>query len=180
MRGVKSQLLTIICKHCGISFTLREAQVKKCRSGERKFCSVACFQASSSAIGFRSRGVSKSNEWKIKVSAILSGLPEASFWNGGLWGNKEYVSWKKNERWRKLRANGGSHTFDEWVELKKRSKMSCVYCLKTEPKIKLVKDHILPVSRGGSDDIENIQPLCRGCNAKKYNKLEEKLHVIMY
>ena len=28
-------------------------------------------------------------------------------------------------------------------------------------------DHILPLSRGGTDDLDNLQFLCRSCNSKK-------------
>jgi hypothetical protein len=28
-------------------------------------------------------------------------------------------------------------------------------------------DHIVPVARGGTDDLENLQTLCRDCNIKK-------------
>lgn len=34
-------------------------------------------------------------------------------------------------------------------------------------------DHIKPKSLGGSYDIENLDPMCTGCNSKKSNKWEE-------
>lgn len=40
-------------------------------------------------------------------------------------------------------------------------------CLCCGEKLKLEADHIVPLARGGSDDISNIQPLCRNCNAQK-------------
>jgi|GEM_PF-3021874 len=36
----------------------------------------------------------------------------------------------------------------------------------------LTLDHIFPASRGGSNNLRNLQGLCNGCNAKKGNKLD--------
>lgn len=45
-----------------------------------------------------------------------------------------------------------------------RDEYRCVHCAATEP---LSIDHIYPWSRGGSDDPDNLQTLCRPCNSKK-------------
>ncbi|HWU23253.1 MAG TPA: HNH endonuclease [Nocardioides sp.] len=34
----------------------------------------------------------------------------------------------------------------------------------------LTADHVVPKARGGSDDPENIQVLCRGCNSRKHSR----------
>lgn len=46
----------------------------------------------------------------------------------------------------------------------KRDGHRCVVCAATE---KLEIDHIIPVSRGGTSQIGNLQVLCRSCNRKK-------------
>lgn len=32
------------------------------------------------------------------------------------------------------------------------------------------KDHIVPISRGGTNEPGNLQPACRECNASKHNR----------
>lgn len=44
-------------------------------------------------------------------------------------------------------------------------------CVKCNSKSNLEFDHIIPVSKGGANSINNIQILCRTCNRKKSNKI---------
>lgn len=43
----------------------------------------------------------------------------------------------------------------------------CWICLSTE---NLSVDHIIPVTRGGTNDISNLTTLCKSCNSSKGNK----------
>jgi hypothetical protein len=47
----------------------------------------------------------------------------------------------------------------------------CAACGSTN---NLVVDHVIPIARGGSCDIENLQPLCQLCNISKGQKLPEE------
>jgi 5-methylcytosine-specific restriction endonuclease McrA len=85
--------------------------------------------------------------------------------------NLEHRRWIKNKRNRDKRSVSGSHTFGEWEDLKAKYNWTCPRCKKQEPVIKLTQDHIIPVSKGGSDNIENIQPLCQKCNSWKMTKI---------
>ncbi len=62
---------------------------------------------------------------------------------------------------------GGSYTKEEWEALKKKHKNKCLRCKKSK---KLTPDHVVPISKDGSSNIENIQPLCQPCNSQKGSK----------
>lgn len=88
----------------------------------------------------------------------------------------EYLA-KKNVRWHKRRArvrgNGGTHTLAEWENLKGQYDNKCAICKEAK---KLTKDHVLPIHLGGSNAIDNIQPLCQSCNSRKGRMPPAKLH----
>ena len=101
--------------------------------------------------------------------------PEFSGKNHPNWKGGYENKLKKNmERYLAKKNVGGSHTLGDWQTLKAQYNWTCPACLKKEPNIVLTEDHIIPISRGGSDNIENIQPLCRSCNSSKYNKIIKK------
>jgi 5-methylcytosine-specific restriction endonuclease McrA len=71
-------------------------------------------------------------------------------------------------RARKIATEDGTVTAKVYKRLKK---MPCVVCGSSE---KIEVDHILPLSRGGAHSINNLQPLCRFCNASKGSKTMEE------
>jgi len=48
-----------------------------------------------------------------------------------------------------------------------RDKFQCQSCGKKIEETPLNVDHIIPLAKGGSNDISNLQTLCRLCNQKK-------------
>lgn len=55
-------------------------------------------------------------------------------------------------------------------EVFKRDGYKCVECNKDKEETTLHADHILPVSQGGADELENLQTLCQACNFAKSNR----------
>lgn len=61
----------------------------------------------------------------------------------------------------------GSHTKNEWLAILNRFGRRCLRCGSTE---RITKDHVKPLARGGSDNADNLQPLCQRCNSWKHTK----------
>lgn len=55
-------------------------------------------------------------------------------------------------------------------EIFKRDNFTCRYCGRKSPEVVLELDHIIPVSKGGTDDPINLTTSCFACNSGKSDK----------
>ena len=100
-----------------------------------------------------------------KTNSMYGKIPHN--WMGGATNLKaRKVIYQQNREARK-RLNGGAISLSEWNTLKHEAGYTCLACKRVEPEIKLTIDHITPISMGGRNDVENIQPLCFSCNSSK-------------
>ncbi|UKP00137.1 HNH endonuclease [Nostoc sp. UHCC 0870] len=55
-----------------------------------------------------------------------------------------------------------------------RDKYQCQSCGKIAAEIDLTIDHIIPLARGGENDISNLHTLCFTCNQRKTDKIDHR------
>ena len=118
-------------------------------------------------------GKKHSEESKAKMRKAQSKENNARWLGGISVGTNEakYRSFYVRMREVKKKGNGGSHTLVEWDALKKFYNHICLCCKQAEPLIVLTEDHIIPIRLGGTNNIDNIQPLCQSCNSIKWTKV---------
>lgn len=113
------------------------------------------------------KGVKLSLEHRLKMSVARRNYLAISGFNYSFKEKDILRRDRKATRRERIKKYGGLHSVSEWENLKLLYDFTCPCCHKKEPKIKLTRDHILPLSNGGTNDIENIQPLCVKCNSTK-------------
>lgn len=64
---------------------------------------------------------------------------------------------------------GGVISDVEWERLLETHNYTCLCCGRND--VKLTLDHVIPLSKGGRNVIENVQPLCGSCNSSKGAKI---------
>lgn len=76
----------------------------------------------------------------------------------------KYTEYKRVRRARKANNSDVHFSQEEFVALCDIYNNKCLGCGSTD---RLEADHVVSLKSGGPDGIDNIQPLCRICNAKK-------------
>ncbi len=83
----------------------------------------------------------------------------------------------------RLQGADGTYTRDQWEALVQHYP-HCPMCKRlwndiptlTSGASVITVDHIMPLSKGGSNHIENLQPLCYSCNSKKGAKVLSRIY----
>ena len=56
------------------------------------------------------------------------------------------------------------------MDVLRRDSSQCVCCGRKPPEVSLEVDHVIPFSKGGGNDLSNLQALCFDCNRGKSNR----------
>lgn len=104
----------------------------------------------------------QSRTWRTSNAAARKGYLRA--WHAA---NPDARATYSSQRRARRRGAPGTHTTQEWREKVALFAGCCIYCGEAKP---LVRDHNVPLIRGGTNDITNILPSCRSCNLRKHTK----------
>jgi len=140
---------TRTCKRCGTLFSTPKSRIEK---GRGVYCSPQCYWVD------------------MEVPEALQKVARREYVRKYRREHPEWAAAVKHRR-RVAESSSGHFTAREWAAVKVRQNHQCAACGKSAPEIKLTVDHIIPISKGGSNNIDNIQGLCRSCNSRKHNRM---------
>jgi len=131
-----------VCVFCGKIFHPNQ------RTKPNKFCSHKCHS--------ESRRISPEDFKRHRLEYTRKYRKE----------NPEWVQALKSKYRAKDIGAPGQFTANDFISIKRKQGFRCAMC---GQKKKLSVDHIIPLSRGGSNFPENIQALCISCNVSKFD-----------
>lgn len=103
---------------------------------------------------------------KLQAKKWSSNNPERVKANNKAWvkANPDRHKAAIAKRRAKKKETGDSFSSEEWSTLCFACNYECLSCTQRKP---LVPDHVVPLAKGGTSWLYNIQPLCNSCNSKK-------------
>ena len=171
-----------ICKSCKTKYVLDRQQTPKgkaiARAASQKYRQAnrdkVLKQYKSYYYANRDKRINQSKVWR-QANKDRKAKYQKSYYQTPA-GKAAMKAGNQNRRAAKLQ-NGGKHTGAELLALFDLQSGACPYCntkLYKSGNNKFHIDHVMPLSKGGSNDISNIQLLCPKCNLSKHDKLPEE------
>ena len=162
---------TLVCRKCGEAKPATEqffCKSPQSRYGLDALCKVCSHAANATNRQARieERRVYEANYRKNHKEQEAARLKQW-FQAGG----NEIVKANTRNRRSRIRQAEGKHTAKEIREQYARQKQKCYYCHKPLRWGEHTVDHVIPISRGGSNSISNIVIACGHCNYSKNDRL---------
>lgn len=178
-RGFKDGL-SYVCKKCKSIKDKEYSQTNRGRESHRK-----------AGLKYIQKHKEKLKQYRLKNKEKLKKMKEQYYQKNKKYikiktkewkiNNKEKVRFYAKKRRSAKRGSVGFHTIEEWNQKKIEYKNKCAYCGIEEKDLnkkfedprwhKFTEDHVIPITKGGTDYINNIVPACQACNSSKHNKL---------
>jgi 5-methylcytosine-specific restriction endonuclease McrA len=175
---------TKVCTKCGGEFprTAEYFQVnRKCRDGLGSWCRSCHKRATQKSRDNDPNYLAKA---RARMQTVYAANPEAVKGRARQWReehpdevrqrdrryrqeNRPRARQQERDRRARERAAEGEHTTEEWTALCHAYDNRCLRCGDEGP---LTVDHIVPLTRGGTHNLANLQPLCARCNVSKGNR----------
>jgi len=112
--------------------------------------------------------------WIGNAICILAGTPEEQYKKrkGFFFCNEERcgdcIHYEPDTNGREIRIKSRNPISQKFRhEIFKRDKYRCIECGNGKKQSTLHIDHIIPISKGGTDELDNLQTLCETCNLGK-------------
>ena len=137
----------------------RAANPEKCRENDRKWAAANPEKVRERNRKWRAANPEKASEENRKWKAA----------------NPEKCCAASHKRRCRIAGNGGIHTAEQFKALCAHFGNRCVCCGRLR---KLAADHVISLKMSATlmlplgflNDIDNLQPLCQGCNSKKHSQ----------
>lgn len=132
------------CLYCGETIGIEFRR-------DKKFCSRKCID------DYRSKFIDRTDYLRSTQKRRTAYTRQ--------WRKLNPASTRNSKYKRRLREASGVISERDWERTLNRFNRACAYC---GCKGEITLDHVVPLSRGGTNTVGNILPACRSCNSSKH------------